>query len=439
MRRWWFQVREWVRERFQAPSVLARVFSVFGAGTPLPQPADFYRLADEGYRKNVIIYRCIRELAESAAEPALVARRKGAQGIIGIDRRNALASELVTLLRRPNPNQSAFSFVESLITFQQIAGIWYVEIERDDFGMPKALWPLRPDRLETVPGLGPREVLRYDFVIDGRRRPIAPENMIVDSLLDPLNDFHGLSPIAVAARVADTDNEAMEYLRRFFANSATPAGIVKLKKKVPPATRLEIKEKWEQQLRGPKGWHSIGVLDEDADYQAVGFSLKDLNMTGVFSETEARLCGVFGVPPILVAAKVGLDRSTYANYEEARRSFWVETLRPMYQRFADRLNHALTGDDFPWSGWGNFEIAFDFTNVGPLQEAKEALRKFVHISWTDGLLMLNEARGLLGLAPVASGDVFRATTNDIFLPPEEDRPVLPPGRDAFAPSGNGAE
>lgn len=407
------RVRAWLSERFQFSTALARLIRIWPAGEALPQPRDFRRLADEGYRRNVIIYRCIREIAESAAEPDLIARRPG-------EHQPLTRHPLARLLAAPNDEQSSFAFMESLITHQQITGNWYVHIVRSAAGIPVELWPLRPDRVTIVPGPGGR-VDRYDFTVDGVRIPLDPADVIHDALLDPLDDYYGLSPIAVAALVADTDTSAMDYLRHFFLNAATPAGVVKLKKKVPPAARKEIKEKWEEQLRGKAGWHSVAVLDEDAEYQTIGSPLKEINLTGILSETEARLCGVFGVPPIIVAAKLGLDRSTYANYEEARRSFWVETLRPMYRRFADRLTFALRQE------FGDIEVAFDFTNVGPLQESQEAVRKFAFLSWRDGLLTRNEARALIGQATVQNGDIFRQTTNDLFLK-EGDVPPAEPVR-----------
>ncbi|HWO88459.1 MAG TPA: phage portal protein [Gemmatimonadales bacterium] len=430
--------RAWatVREQFQFPRTFGSLVRVWPANVPLTHPRDVRTLADEGYRKNVIIYRCIREMAESAAEPVLIARQTGSPDPL------PATHPLSRLLAQPNDEQSPFELVETLITHQQISGSWYLDIERSRTGQPAELWPLRPDRVQIVPGPDGR-IGRYEFTLDGQRVPLAPKDVIHDALLDPLDDYYGLSPIAVAALVADTDSHAMEWLRRFFLNAATPAGIIKLKKKVPPEKRREIKEKWDEQLRGAGGWHSVAVVDEDADYQSVGAPIKDINLTGILSETEARLCGVFGVPPIIVAAKLGLDRSTYANYEEARRSFWVETLRPMYRRFADRLTFAMRREFGP-----GIEVTFDFSKVGPLQESQEAVRKFAFLSWRDGLLTRNEARQWIGLPGVEHGDVFRQTTNDLFikqgdLPPSEpvaarqgEEGMLPPA-EGEGEGGNG--
>jgi phage portal protein BeeE len=61
-------------------------------------------------------------------------------------------------------------------------------------------------------------------------------------------------------------------------------------------------------------------------------------------EIEARICAALNVPPIVAGFKVGLDRSTYSNYEEARRSFYSETIDPLLTRLSGVLTKGL-GED----------------------------------------------------------------------------------------------
>ncbi len=69
-------------------------------------PRRYDRLAEEGYRKNVVAYRCVREVARaSASVPWLL--YKGAQELD--------THPLLDLLCRPNPRQSGPELIEAAI------------------------------------------------------------------------------------------------------------------------------------------------------------------------------------------------------------------------------------------------------------------------------------------------------------------------------------
>lgn len=404
MVKWFGKIINRIRLLLQRPRRVVNLVPSTTFGRSVFPRHDQYTLADEGYRKNIIVYRCIREIAESAAEPIIEARRRGML--------NPLTPRhpLVRLLQRPNPDQSAFSFIESLVTYQQCSGNWYIFVARNALGGPVELWPLRPDRIEIhTDRTG--EIVGYEYRVDdyAAGTMFKPEDIIHDKLIDPLDDYYGLSPIEVAGGTVDLDNDAILYLRQFFNNSATPLGIIKVTQILNRDQRHELKDSWEEQFQGSGAWHSVAVLDQDADYKPVGFPLTDLDLASVFSESEARICGAFGVPPILIGAKLGMDRSTFANYAEARRSFWIETLKPIYRRISDRLTFALA----PEFG-ADLEIGFDYSGVGALQEDAESIRKTAYLGWVDGLLTKNEARLIIGQPEVEGGDVFRSTSSDVF-------------------------
>jgi hypothetical protein len=110
----------------------------------------------------------------------------------------------------------------------------------------------------------------------------------------------------------------------------------------------------------------------------------------------------FGVPPIIAGAKVGLDRSTFANYGEARKSFWQDTLSPVYKRIQDKLNSGLA----PEFGDKTLNVKCDLSAVQALQESRDA--KFIRAGSgvTGGWMLVNDARVEVGLPPVAGGNVF---------------------------------
>jgi phage portal protein BeeE len=111
---------------------------------------------------------------------------------------------------------------------------------------------------------------------------------------------------------------------------------------------------------------------------------------------------------------------------------WVETLRPIYRRIADRLTFALA----PEFG-GELAIGFNFANVGALQEDKESIRKTAVLGWNNGIFTRNEARDIMGWPPVEGGDVFKASQQDMYIEKGE-MPALPPAvASRLQPVGDG--
>jgi len=106
------------------------------------------------------------------------------------------------------------------------------------------------------------------------------------------------------------------------------------------------------------------------------------------------------VPPILVGAKVGLDRSTYSNYQEARRSWWQDSLIPQYEHYDDVINAALSpefGDDI--------KAKWDFSHVPALQEDQNQIWTRSREALQSGAISINEFREMINLEPISGGDV----------------------------------
>ena len=370
--------------------VIARTIPAWKAAEPLPKPHDFEKFADEGYRKNVLIYACIRTLADCVAK---------APPVVKTDPEGEVIEEgpMVDLLWEPNPTDTRFSLVERIVMHLNVAGNAYVWKRRAKNRKVGELYALRPDRVSIkVKKSGDLDGYVYKLDADSKSE-FLPANDVIHMLLpDPLDDFYGLSPIAVMARYGDLDTQAVDYLRAFFLNGGAPAGLLKLKNRAPAAERARIQAQWKEMYGTHTGWHDIAVLDAEAEYEELGSRPEKLTMTAMFDTTETRICSAFGVPPIVVQVRVGLENNVWGNYKEAVKSMWNETVIPQYDRIGDALTRGLVGDEL---GEG-IEIAFDYSKVDALQEDQDSKRKFALEGWDKGLITLNEARETAGLDPI---------------------------------------
>ena len=90
------------------------------------------------------VYACVRILSEAIASLPLHVYRYNDTG----GKEKALVHPLYTLLHdEPNPEMSAFSFRETLMTHLLLWGNGYAQVIRNGRGEVMALYPLMPDRM----------------------------------------------------------------------------------------------------------------------------------------------------------------------------------------------------------------------------------------------------------------------------------------------------
>lgn len=393
-------VENWARSIGGAP--ISQTVPSWLTAFPIGSKESIRSLLENGYRREALIFSCIQEIASSAAEPELKAGYLLANGEVEEDPNHPLRD----LFRNPNPETSSYGLVNRLLIDLEATGGYFLQKVKNRAGATVQLWNVRPDRIRfNVETTGRISSFQYSF--DGMNPQLIPaEEMIYDKFPDPLDDFWGLSPITALARFGDLDRQTADFMRSYFHNAGSPAGILKFKAKVQKEERERVKQLWQQQYTGIHGANGMAVLDADADYQSLGGQAERLRLNFIFDATETRICMCFGVPPILVGAAIGLNRSTFANYKEARQSFWDETLSPLYKQISQALSRGFIDEYGP-----DLVVWFDTERVSALQEDHEQKRRYGLDAWNAQLITRNEAREMAGLPEAKNdlaGDEFKA-------------------------------
>lgn len=402
------------RYTFFGGKALATIVPTWQEGKPVYSLINFETMVREGWRTNELIYACISKTANTAAQMQITLK----------DQRGEPFEEhpFLDLMRRPNPHMSEFDFWSAVIIFQKLAGIAYFEKVRSRSGAVVELWPLRPDWLKPLASRNDF-IAGYEYTVPGDAPvPIKAQDVLRFPLWDPLNMYQGWPPAAVAARVGDVDNNATDYMKLFFEKGGTPPGILKSKLSLSEDDVTQLRARWRDRYGGIMGWIDPAVLDMDAEYQAIGSTFKDMGFDGLDARNEARICAVLQVPPILVGAKIGLDRATYANYREARSAWWEDDLMPMYFNFQDVLDNQLA----PEFGEG-LNADWDYDGVYAIQEQKARVQEMATTALKEGGITVNEFRDQMGLEPVGpAGDVFVRSTATVEIPMNGERPKPEP-------------
>ena len=104
------------------------------------------------------------------------------------------------------------------------------------------------------------------------------------------------------------------------------------------------------------------VLEGGLDWKEMGYSPKDMEFIEAKNGAAREIALAFGVPPMLLGIP---GDNTFANYMEANRSFWRQTVLPL----ASRMAEAMTG----FLCERGFRLAHDLDQVEALASDREAL------------------------------------------------------------------
>lgn len=378
---------------------IATMVPTWQEGKPTYPSVSYEKMVREGYRKNELMFSCIEAKSNTASQVSLKVYSKSTN-------KEMPTHPLSQLIRSPNPGMSEYDFWRSVIIYQDLAGRACYEKERNRSGQTVRLWPLRPDWLHPIPSSTSfLSGYIYEVPTVGEKR-LKVDDVLDFKIFDPLDQYNSFPPIAVAARVGSVDNSATDYIKLFFERGGVPPGVIKTTQRLRDNEITDIRRRWAERYGGVLGWLQPAILDRDAEYQQTGLSFKDMGFDSLDARDEARICAVLRVPPMIVGAKIGLDRSTFTNYKEARTAWWEDTLVPIYVDFISTMGQGLMYE-FP-----DVYLRWDFTNVPAMREEKLVLWQRANEALRWGGLTINEYRSELGFDSIGDpGDIFLRPLN----------------------------
>lgn len=350
-------------------------------------------------RRNELVYACIKIKADAAIDPRLMVQRRGK----GSEWQEDEGHPLRRLLMRPNPEMDEAAFLRAGIVSMDVAGVFYCEIVRSRAGLPVQLWPLRPGKITPIyekNADGSATLIHYQWK-DGQLKKIIPlENMLVR------RDWEmgaPLAPLAVALGSVDADNAQTDFIRAYFNNAGVPSGIIKVKgRTLREEESAVIRASWRAKYGRQWGnQHDVAVMDENAEYQRVGSNLAELDSETLRSTFESRICMVFGVPPLIVYAYVGLLRATYSNLKEAWAGFWDATMSPLLKDWRSWLtwNLLVEFEDEELILAERVRLMWDLSQVAALQDDVDATHERARKAFISGGITLDEYRSKVGEKP----------------------------------------
>lgn len=298
------------------------------------------RVTERTAMQMTAVYSCVRILSETLASLPLHIYE-----VTESNSKKAISHPLYNLLHdEPNTEMTSFIFRETLMTHLLLWGNAYAQIIRNGKGEVLGLYPLMPDRMKV--DRDERGQLYYEYLVNDSDANTKERGIV---RLDPSDILHipglgfdglvGYSPIAMAKNAIGMAIATEEYGAAFFANGATPSGILEHPGVVknPEAMR----ESWSKGFSGSNS-HKVAILEEGMKYTPISIAPNEAQFLETRKFQLNEIARIFRVPPHMVG---DLEKSSFSNIEQQSLEFVKYTLDPWVTRFEQAMTRRLLTAD----------------------------------------------------------------------------------------------
>ncbi|MDB1972408.1 phage portal protein [[Clostridium] symbiosum] len=351
------------------------------------------------------VYSCVRILSEAIAGLPIHLYKYGENG----SKVKATDHPLYFLLHdEPNPEMTSFVFRETLMTHLLLWGNAYAQIIRNGKGEVVALYPLMPNRMTVDRDADGHLYYEYQTsqdearTMEGSRVRLSPH----DVLHIPGLGFDGLvgySPIAMAKNSIGMAIACEEYGAKFFANGATPGGILEHPGVVKDPER--VRESWNSAFGGSANSNKVAVLEEGMKYTPISISPEQAQFLETRKFQVDEIARIFRIPPHMIGY---LEKSSFSNIEQQSLEFVKYTLDPWVCRWEQSMQRALLTVD------EKKEYFFKFNVDGLLRGDYQSRMNGYATGRQNGWMSANDIRELENLDRIPAeegGDLYLINGN----------------------------
>ncbi|HZW48181.1 MAG TPA: phage portal protein, partial [Microvirga sp.] len=282
-----------------------------------------------------------------------------------------------------------------------VSGNAYVEAVGVD-GTPSELYALRPDRMRVVPGAdGWPAAYEYSVGSETIRFAVAQGEAVPPilhmTLFHPADDHYGLSPMEAAATALDIHNAAGAWNKALLDNAARPSGALVVGGTTLTDAQFErLKSELEANYQGASNAGRPLLLEGGLDWKPLSLSPKDMDFVEAKTAAAREIALAFGVPPLLLGLP---GDNTHANYAEANRAFYRQTVIPLVKRTTEAFAQWLA------PGFGEaLQLEPDLDSIEALADERESLWRRVS---SASFLSDDEKREAVGYGRGAAGRVAK--------------------------------
>jgi HK97 family phage portal protein len=355
--------------RAVARPLLSHGFSTWGSAD---WPRSYEAQLRELYLGNAVAQRAVRLVAEGVASAPL-----------GTSEPKALALVSAT--------SGGQSLLETVAMQLLLHGNAYVELLAGPDGAPAELFALRPERVSVEPD--PRGwPMAFVYRAGAATTRLASDRVIHIRTHHPLDDHYGLGCLDAAAGAMAAHNAATRWNKALLDNAARPSGALVAEGSETLTTDqfTRLRQEMEESFSGSGNAGRPMLLEGGLRWQAMSLSPTDMDFAGLKAAAAREIALAFGVPSVLLGLP---GDATYANYREANKALWRQSILPLAGKILDALAQGLS----PW--FAGLKLSVDLDQVVALSEDRERL--WAQLTAAD-FITLNEKRAMIGLEPIVA-------------------------------------
>jgi HK97 family phage portal protein len=310
----------------------------------------------------------------------------------------------LSLIKKPNPDQSQFQFLELHFTYMKLTGesYWYL-VSGERSKKPKELYLLRPDLMEVVIDEDDPagNVKGYEYSKpDGKKEKFDKSEILHFKTPNPVDPKYGMGTVQASRVYIQTEDFSSNWTKNSIYNSGRPSGILNVKGVITPDEFKQIKRQFKDTYSGVDNAGKTMLLKgaDGIDYQKLGMELGEVAMKELKDMTRDDIMVMFRVSKTVLGVTDDVNR---ASAMEARAVFTRNVIMPEVDRFIDHINAFLMPT---WTK----DTTLKYEDP-TLQTDQDRLEEWVkgHNKW----LTTNDIRAERELDPIKGGDVIREPIN----------------------------
>jgi len=347
-------------------------------------------MSREGAMAVSAVYACVNKISSTIASLDLHLYR------MQNDRKEGVYDHPAFVLcdSEPNAYYNAFTFWQFIISDALMHGAGYALIKRDQNGRPKELVLTSPNSIVSK-DLNGRRIYMYEDTED----PLYNEDVLA------IECFRGVSPIAEHIENISLGYAAQQYGASFFGSGGNMSGVLMTDKQLSEDQYRRLSSTWQQKYHGMNSSHATAILEAGLKYERVGIPPDQSQFLGVRKYQVEEVCRIFNVPTGMV--QVGEQK--YSNVEQQDLFFAKHTIHPWLVSIEQEMNRKLLLPE------ERKEHKFKFDMLSLMRGDMAARSQYYHTLLSDGVLTINEVRGLENRNAIEGGDQALVQVNQLPL------------------------